>query len=83
MSEKIFSFIAGFKQTQKRCTIHGVEFISHQRIVLVVILGIFATVAAIMNYLESTSASYTDYILFITPILIFIVAGMLYMEETG
>jgi hypothetical protein len=83
MSEKIFSFIAGFKQLDKRCTLYGVEIISYQRVFLVVIFGVFALVAAIMNYLESPSVSYTDYLLFITPVLIFIVAGMLYREETG
>jgi hypothetical protein len=47
------------------------------------IFGIFTLVAAIMNYLESSSVSSTDCLLFITPVLFFIVAGMLYREEAG
>ena len=52
------------------------------RVTLVLICGILSLVAAIMNYRETVTASWGTYLMFVSAILIFIVAGLLYRQET-
>ena len=48
---------------------------------MVLICAIIALFAAFMNYRESVTVSLGTYLMFISAILIFVVAGMLYKQE--
>jgi hypothetical protein len=48
---------------------------------MVLICGILVLFAAFMNLREAVSASWTNYLMFIGAIGIFIVAGMMFNQE--
>nr|WP_320161567.1 hypothetical protein [uncultured Methanoregula sp.] len=59
----------------------GGESIVSSRFALVLICAIIVLFAAVMNYREAVSASWTNYLMFIGAIGIFIAAGMMYKSE--
>jgi amino acid transporter len=59
----------------------GGESIVSSRFYLVLICAVVVLFAAFMNYREAVSASWTNYLMFIGAIGMFVCAGLLYRSE--
>jgi hypothetical protein len=81
MSERKFLVIACFMQIACENILNGGESVVSSRFYLVLICAILVLFAAFMNYRESVSASWTNYLMFIGAVGMFIAAGMLYKQE--
>lgn len=81
MSEKKSAVITGFKQLGNEISFSGGESIVSSRFYLVLICAVVVLFAAFMNYREAASASWTNYLMFIGAIGMFVCAGLLYRSE--
>jgi uncharacterized membrane protein SirB2 len=81
MSEKRIAVIALFKQRENERSFNGGENIVTSRFYPVLICAVVVIFAAFMNYRQAVSASWTNYLMFIGAIGMFVCAGLLYKSE--